>query len=108
MQFKLATLTLALATLAAASPTRRNEPAGDCTTGPIQCCATTTTASNASAAAILGLLGIILDPDTLVGLSCSPISVIGVGGGECSASPVCCTDNSHGELISIGCVPVTL
>ncbi|KAF9054956.1 fungal hydrophobin, partial [Hymenopellis radicata] len=97
--------TLALATLAAATPTRRQ---GDCTTGPIQCCATTTTASNASAASILGLLGIILDPDTIVGLSCSPISAIGVGGGECSASPVCCTDNSHDNLISIGCVPVSL
>ncbi|KAF8915319.1 fungal hydrophobin-domain-containing protein [Mucidula mucida] len=109
MQFKLATLTLALATLAAATPTRRTgEPAGDCTTGPIQCCTSTSTSADPVTAALLGLLGIVLPADVLVGLTCSPITVIGVGGGECSASPVCCSDNSNGGLISIGCVPVSL
>jgi hypothetical protein len=45
--------------------------------------------------ALLGLLGIVLtDLTALVGLGCSPISVIGVGSGSaCSATPVCCENN---------------
>ncbi|KAE9407598.1 hydrophobin 2 [Gymnopus androsaceus JB14] len=109
MQFKLALVSAALATLAVATPTLRNEPASSCTTGPVQCCNTTESASSSSATALLGLLGIVLqDLNVLVGLTCSPITVIGASGGSCSAQAVCCEDNSHGGLISIGCVPVTL
>ena len=45
---------------------------------------------------LLGLLGIVLDGvDALVGLDCSPITVIGVGtGNECSAEAVCCENNN--------------
>ena len=31
---------------------------------------------------IAGLLGIVLGPDVVVGLQCSPLSVIGIGGGS--------------------------
>ncbi|KAI0648543.1 hydrophobin-251 [Trametes meyenii] len=81
-----------------------------CSTGPIQCCDSTEKAGSAAGSAILGLLGIVVqDPNVLVGLTCSPITVIGVGsGGSCSAQTVCCEDNSHGGLVSIGCVPVSL
>ncbi|EJF63708.1 fungal hydrophobin [Dichomitus squalens LYAD-421 SS1] len=102
---------VALPLLAAATPLEgRGEPASSCSTGPVQCCNTVTTASDPAAAGILGLLGIVLQDLTVaVGLSCSPISVIGVGtGNACSANAVCCQDNSLGGLISIGCVPVTL
>ncbi|KDQ51801.1 hypothetical protein JAAARDRAFT_704037 [Jaapia argillacea MUCL 33604] len=99
----------ALFFLAAAIPLP-TEPASGCNTGPIQCCQSVESASSPSAAAILGPLGVVLqDVNVLVGLTCSPITVVGVGSGsECSASPVCCQDNSYGGLISIGCVPVTL
>ncbi|KDQ50478.1 hypothetical protein JAAARDRAFT_87470, partial [Jaapia argillacea MUCL 33604] len=99
----------ALAILAVATPTP-NEPASSCTTGPIQCCNTVESASSPAAAGILASIGVIVqDVNALVGLTCSPITAVGVGSGSsCSASPVCCTDNSHGTLISIGCVPVTL
>ncbi|KAL0578361.1 hypothetical protein V5O48_003640 [Marasmius crinis-equi] len=120
MQFKLFSL-FALATLAAATPTRRNEPAGDCTTAPVQCCETTGKASDPAIAKELALLGVVVqDVNALVGLTCSPITVVGGGNGGCSASPVCCSDNSHGKklaslsvpvsrgLVSIGCVPVSL
>ncbi|KDQ50477.1 hypothetical protein JAAARDRAFT_199882 [Jaapia argillacea MUCL 33604] len=98
-----------LAILAVATPTP-NEPASSCTTGPIQCCNSVESASSPAAAGILASLGVVVqDVTALVGLTCSPITAIGVGSGSsCSASPVCCTDNSYGGLISIGCVPITL
>ncbi|KAJ8455802.1 hypothetical protein ONZ51_g12329 [Trametes cubensis] len=85
------------------------EPASSCSTGPIQCCNSVQSASAPGIGALLGLLGIVLQSlDVLVGLDCSPISVIGVGGGECNANAVCCENNNVGGLISIGCVPVIL
>ena len=44
---------------------------------------------------MLGLLGIVLGDITgLLGLGCSPITVVGVGSGNaCSANAVCCTNN---------------
>ncbi|KAJ3876757.1 hydrophobin 2 [Lentinula edodes] len=104
MQFKFAFVAAALATLAAATPTPRDT----CSTGPIQCCNDVQSAKSSGAAAILGLLGIVLqDLDVLVGLDCSPITVIGLGSSSCSAQAVCCEDNSS-SLISIGCLPITL
>jgi hypothetical protein len=110
MQFKFAFVSLALATLAAATPARRGgEPASSCTTGPVQCCNTVEPASSSGVASILALLGIVLQNLNVdVGLTCDPITVIGAGGSGCSAQAVCCEDNSHGGLISIGCVPVQL
>ena len=128
MQFKHSILVaLAIAILAAATPTRRNEPASSCSTGPIQCCDTVEQASAPSATSILASIGVVVqNVDALVGLTCDPITVIGAGGGSwyvftvgfaasvanslarSSANAVCCQDNSFGSLISIGCVPVTL
>ncbi len=53
-------------------------------------------ASSASGAALLGLLGIVLqDTNVLLGVDCSPITVIGVGSGSaCSANAVCCENNN--------------
>ncbi|PIL35284.1 hypothetical protein GSI_02009 [Ganoderma sinense ZZ0214-1] len=97
-----------------ASPARRSQPSGSpgstCSTGPVQCCNKVGTASDPIVSLLLGLLGIVLgDPSVLVGVTCSPITVIGVGGSNsCSAQTVCCENNSHGGLISIGCVPTLL
>ncbi|KAF5337449.1 hypothetical protein D9757_010333 [Collybiopsis confluens] len=105
MQFKAAFVTAAIASLAAASPA----PRGTCSTGPIQCCNSVQSASNPVVGLLAGLLGIVLgDLTAQVGITCSPISVIGVGGGGCKAQTVCCQDNSHGGLISIGCLPIQL
>ncbi|RPD72480.1 fungal hydrophobin [Lentinus tigrinus ALCF2SS1-7] len=83
-----------------------SKPPPSCSTGPIQCCQQVEKADNPVAALILGLLGIVLGPDVVVGLTCSPLTVIGVGSGNsCSANTVCCENNSHGGLISIGCIP---
>ncbi|KIP11529.1 hydrophobin [Phlebiopsis gigantea 11061_1 CR5-6] len=85
-------------------------PASSCTTGPIQCCQSMQSASAPQASLLLGLLNIVVQGvDVLVGLTCSPITVVGVGSGNsCSANTVCCENNSVGSLISIGCVPVIL
>ncbi|KAI0093401.1 fungal hydrophobin-domain-containing protein, partial [Irpex rosettiformis] len=84
--------------------------AGNCNTGPIQCCQSTTTASSSTGNALLDLLGIVVtDLEVLLGIDCSPISVVGVGSGStCNASPVCCENNAVGGLISIGCLPIFL
>ena len=53
-----------------------------CSTGPIQCCDSIEKATDPAATKVLGALGIVLqDLDVLVGLTCSAISVIGVGSG---------------------------
>ncbi|KAJ3819346.1 fungal hydrophobin [Lentinula raphanica] len=91
----------------AAKRTGPSSSPGSCSTGPVQCCDSTAQADDPVAALILGLLGIIIPADVLVGITCSPISIIGAGSGSCSAQTVCCSDNSS-SLISIGCIPITL
>ncbi|TFK87818.1 fungal hydrophobin [Polyporus arcularius HHB13444] len=92
-----------------APATTVTEPADKCTTGPIQCCESTKEVTDPIAQSLLNSIGIVVKgADVLVGIICSPITVIGVGSGECSANAVCCENNSFGSLISIGCVPVIL
>ena len=75
--------TLAILAVATPTPGGGGGSGGSCSTGPIQCCQTTTEASDPAAAGILALLGVVVqDVNILVGLTCSPITVIGVGGGE--------------------------
>ena len=69
----------AIAILAAAT----SALAQSCSTGPIQCCESVEKASNPSASKVLAGLDIVLqDLDVLVGLTCSAISVVGVGSGN--------------------------
>lgn len=105
----------ALPLLAVATPLEARQ---DCDTGALQCCDSTETVCNsclfslystdliwtratqagsAAGATLLSLLGIVVqDLNVLIGVTCSPITVIGVGGGSsCSAQTVCCEDNSH-------------
>ncbi|KAK1222958.1 hypothetical protein PQX77_014158 [Marasmius sp. AFHP31] len=104
----------AITTLAVATAVKRTGGGGGGEGGgeepPVQCCQSVTKASDPSAAAVLAAIGVIVDDvNVLVGLNCSPITVIGGGNGACSGgTTVTCTDNSHGGLINIGCVPVTI
>ncbi|KAI0826606.1 fungal hydrophobin [Trametes gibbosa] len=83
--------------------------AQNCNTGPIQCCNSLEKHDSAAGSAILSLLGIVVqDLTAAIGLGCSPISVVGLGQGACSATPVCCENNNVGGLISIGCLPIIL
>ena len=78
---RVAALTLvALPLLAAATPleVRGGEPPSSCSTGPIQCCNTVEKASEPAATKILGGLGVVVqDVNALVGITCTPVTVIG-------------------------------
>ncbi|PPQ67021.1 hypothetical protein CVT24_011315 [Panaeolus cyanescens] len=97
---------LALPIFAAATVIPRD---GNCNTGQINCCNSTMSSSLTTLAQLGGLLGLSLPAvEGLIGLSCSPITVLGLGGNSCSAQPVCCTNNSFGGLISLGCNAINL
>ncbi|RDB17186.1 Hydrophobin-1 [Hypsizygus marmoreus] len=81
---------------------------GQCNTGPIQCCNKVTNSKDPVASLLAGLLGIVLGADVAVGLTCSPLSVIGIGGNSCTQQPVCCQNNSFNGLIAIGCTPINI
>ncbi|KAI0750506.1 hydrophobin-251 [Fomes fomentarius] len=102
-----------LAVLAVATPAPAPIPqsgASGCTTGSAQCCESTQTANSLPISVILSLLGIVLpDLSALIGLGCTPISVIGVGSGNaCSTNTVCCDNSAMGGLLGIGCLPISL
>ena len=86
MQFN-ALVALALATVAIAAPTGGTPVTpptpgqGQCNTGPVQCCNSVQRADTASASVLLALLGVVLqDLNIPIGLTCSPISIIGLPG----------------------------
>ncbi|KAJ8454312.1 hypothetical protein ONZ51_g13098 [Trametes cubensis] len=82
---------LAFPLLAVATPVEL-EARQSCSTGPL----------SAATASWMDITG-------LIGLGCSPITVVGVGSGNaCSSNAVCCTNNNVGGLLSIGCVPIDL
>jgi hypothetical protein len=109
---KLAVVSVAaLAAVAVASPAdiSARTDTGDCNTGPVQCCQSTQEPTSHAISGLLGLLGIDISSLTgLVGLTCNPITVIGAGGSGCTASPVCCSNNTFGGLISLGCIPINI
>ncbi|KAL1713286.1 fruiting body protein SC1 [Schizophyllum commune] len=106
MRFSLALL--ALPVLAAASAVPRGG-AGQCNTGPVQCCNTVTKSDDKQVTNLLGPLGLSLGSVTgLVGLNCSPLSVIGVGGNSCSSQTVCCTGDKFNGLVNVGCTPINV
>ncbi|KAF4565458.1 hypothetical protein EYR40_002466 [Pleurotus pulmonarius] len=85
------TAAVVIAAVGAAPTSATTEPtAGECNTGPIQCC------DNVFG----GITG-------LVGFGCSPILSI-AGGPKCNTQTVCCTGNTFNGLFNIGCTPINL
>ncbi|KAF9005207.1 fungal hydrophobin-domain-containing protein [Cyathus striatus] len=94
---------LAVAAIAAPAPTSQ------CNTGSLQCCNSVQNSSDAGIAGLLGLLGVALQGLTgQVGVTCSPIDVIGLGGNSCTAQPVCCTNNNFNGVVALGCSPINV
>ncbi|KAL4076449.1 fungal hydrophobin-domain-containing protein [Scleroderma yunnanense] len=104
---------LALSSVAAAAPEAIVARGGDsCSNGTLQCCQTTTSATQTNANLLAGLLGIvgtipIVGP--LFGVFCSPITGVGVGSGaNCAQQTVCCQNSDFNGLINVGCTNVNL
>ncbi|TEB19294.1 fungal hydrophobin [Coprinellus micaceus] len=87
---------------------RTDPPVSQCNTGPVQCCNSVQSASAPALVSLLALLGIAVADQVRVGVTCSPISVIGLPGNACSAQPVCCTNNSFNGIVALGCVAVNI
>ncbi|KAJ7457557.1 hydrophobin 2 [Mycena galericulata] len=97
--------TSVLITLAAATPW---------TTPPVtpptsnQCCNSVESSSSSVVSTVAALLGLDLSGlDVPIGLSCSPITVLG---NNCGGTTVVCDspDQEWGGLIAINCLPITL
>ncbi|EJD01684.1 fungal hydrophobin [Fomitiporia mediterranea MF3/22] len=85
------------------------QPASQCNTGDLQCCNSVQSSDSSGLAGLLSLLGVVLQGVAVpVGLTCDPISVIGLGSNSCSAQPVCCSNNNFNGVIALGCTPVNL
>ncbi|TFK35363.1 hypothetical protein BDQ12DRAFT_668662 [Crucibulum laeve] len=80
----------------------------ECSSGSHVCCQGAGRAYLPPYAALLGLLGVVVDPDTLIGVTCTPITVIGVGGNSCNAIELCCDNNSFNGIIAIGCTIISI
>nr|BAB84546.1 hydrophobin-263 [Pholiota nameko] len=98
---------LSLPILATANVLPRQD--NQCNTGSLQCCSSVQSSSSSLVAILLGLLGVAAGGLTgQVGVTCSPITVIGVSGTSCSEQPVCCTGNTFNGVIATGCTPVNV
>jgi hypothetical protein len=114
---------IAFAGVVAAMPNQARNPAtttvtatpptattiSQCNTGGAQCCNSVQQANSGPATALLGLLGIVLgNTDILVGITCTPITVVGGGGVNCNEQPVCCSNNNFNGAIALGCTPINI
>ncbi|KAJ7437546.1 hydrophobin [Mycena galericulata] len=97
-------VTSVLITLAAAIPNQTppvTPPTSD------QCCDSVVSSSSSAASAVAAVLGLDLSGlDVPVGLSCSPITVLG---NNCGGTEVVCDapEKEFGSLIAINCIPIT-
>ncbi|KAJ7237832.1 fungal hydrophobin [Mycena rebaudengoi] len=101
-------VTSVLIILAAATPMGRTNTPPVTTPDSPQCCNSVVPSSSTAASAVAALLGLDLTGlDVLVGLSCSPITVVG---NNCGSTTVNCSapEEQWGGLIAINCIPITL
>ncbi|KAL1752704.1 hydrophobin [Schizophyllum commune] len=98
-------LVLALPALIAATGT----PAS-CSGGGVYCCNKTVDHNDKSIQKQLSLVGVTAGSiHDLVGLTCTPITAIGVGSGaQCSAQSVCCSKSYQNGLVNVNCTPIKI
>ncbi|KAJ7241013.1 hypothetical protein B0H12DRAFT_1133967 [Mycena haematopus] len=95
-----------LITLAAAMPNGSPPPPVTPPTSA-QCCTSVVSSTSSAASAVAALVGLDLTGlDVPVGLSCSPITVVG---NNCGSTTVTCDapQKAWGGLIAINCIPIT-
>ncbi|KAF9484813.1 fungal hydrophobin [Pholiota conissans] len=104
---QVAFVTLALACLAVDNATANG--GSKCNTGSVQCCNSVQDARSAAASKILGQLNIPVQSVTgQVGITCTPVTAIGVGSNGCSQQTVCCSKNNYNGVVALGCTPVNV
>ncbi|KAF8838440.1 hydrophobin [Paxillus ammoniavirescens] len=98
---------LPLALLASAS---HLEARDQCNTGSISCCNQVQTAQQANQ--ILSQYNLVAAAAAAggnVGLTCTPVTVVGTGSGcDATQQPVCCTGNQFNGVVNIGCTPINV
>ncbi|KAF9236787.1 hydrophobin 2 [Melanogaster broomeanus] len=102
--------TTAFAVLAVAAPNNVARETSECNTGTLQCCNSVQQSNSPTVAALLTSLGIPVGSVIGdVGVTCTPITIVGTGSGAtCTQQPVCCKDNRYNGVVNIGCSPVNL
>ncbi|KAF8997848.1 fungal hydrophobin-domain-containing protein [Cyathus striatus] len=82
--------------------------AQQCNTGSLHCCQSVQSASSQSVAKLLALLGVpVQGVNAQVGLTCTPVTVIGIAGNNCDAQPACCTGQNYNGAVVLGCNPIS-
>nr|AAD41222.1 Pri2p [Cyclocybe aegerita] len=112
---------LALPVMAMASPlVPRTDSPSQCNNGSLQCCNSSMTQDRGNLQIAQGVLGGLLggllglgglldlvDLNALIGVQCSPISIVG-NANTCTQQTVCCSNNNFNGLIALGCTPINI
>ncbi|KAF8697512.1 hypothetical protein AX14_001352 [Amanita brunnescens Koide BX004] len=108
----LARISALVSALAIAAPIASAVPTyggGSCNVGTVHCC---NSIQNSHSQQVETLAG--QDVDLLrgltgnVGLGCTVIGAVGLGGNSCSAQPACCSNNKINGLITVDCSPINV
>ncbi|KAG6374173.1 fungal hydrophobin [Boletus reticuloceps] len=102
---------LALLPLALLASASHLEARTTCNSGSVNCCNSVQTYKEAVNKPEFSFLKTVLAQvdvvaSTPLGLTCNPISVIGVGGNSCSQQTVCCDNNNFNGVVAVGCTPI--
>ncbi|KZV59388.1 fungal hydrophobin [Peniophora sp. CONT] len=92
---------LALAAAVVAAPT------ASCNSGALQCCQSAGSKNLAGLGGLLDLIPIDLQGLNIpIGLTCTPINVLSIGGNTCQQQTVCCENNTFNGVVALGCSPI--
>ncbi|KAK0225450.1 hydrophobin-251, partial [Armillaria fumosa] len=108
---RISTLTIAalVAYAAAGSKTNTTVTGGKCNSGSLQCCKSVQSPTSKAVQSALGVLDIPIGTVSAdVGLTCDPITVVGLGTTQCANQPACCDNNNYNGVVALGCTPVNL
>ncbi|KAF9037128.1 fungal hydrophobin-domain-containing protein [Panaeolus papilionaceus] len=84
-------------------------PYSQCPTGWAQCCSSVELPSGPQASLLLGLLDLAVTPYwALVGITCTPVTIIGISPSSCTAQILCCEHNDYNGILAIGCAPMDI
>ncbi|KAH6899495.1 hydrophobin, partial [Coprinopsis sp. MPI-PUGE-AT-0042] len=83
-----------------------------CNGGTVQCCNWTQSSKNLSNGlqGLLAGLGVNVSQLTgQVGVTCTGVKVLAVGGGSsCTQQKVCCSNNNFNGAVALGCNPINI